>query len=452
LSDQNKVVKFKKRKSINIGVVVFLILFLYIAINVYLYFTKEQLTIYEVTEGSTKVNNRITALILREEQLVYADTAGYILYYQKDGARVAKNASVYSVSENMINNVYNSETAIVLTDNNEAEIKHEVRNFQNSYSDDDFSKVYEFKENANSSVLDILNSTLVSADENSAITGTIKSEDSGIITYYMDDFEDVTPDQVSSNMFQKDQYTKTNLRTTDKLSKKAPVYKIITSEKWNLVLPLSKEQYDKLVDKKVITFTVLEDNMKMTANLELSAKGSDYYAILTMSKKMIDYLGERYLDIEINFDYVDGLKIPVSSIVERDFYEVPENYFTLGGESTKIGVIRELYGENGEITYPFVPTDIYDTNDSYRYIDAQLFQAGTVIKSPTDSSEYTLSKTIKIAGVYNVNQGYAVFKRVEVLSQDKEYCIIKDNTSNGLSAYDHIVLNGELAIEQKIIY
>ena len=86
----NKVVKFKKRKSINIGVIVFLILFLYIAINVYIYFTKDQLTIYEVHEGSTAVDNRITGLILRNETIVNSEKAGYISYYQKEGARVAK--------------------------------------------------------------------------------------------------------------------------------------------------------------------------------------------------------------------------------------------------------------------------------------------------------------------------------------------------------------------------
>ncbi|MBP1754077.1 MAG: hypothetical protein H6Q59_475, partial [Firmicutes bacterium] len=31
MSDNNKVIKFKKRRSINIGIIVFLILFLYIA-------------------------------------------------------------------------------------------------------------------------------------------------------------------------------------------------------------------------------------------------------------------------------------------------------------------------------------------------------------------------------------------------------------------------------------
>jgi hypothetical protein len=58
----------------------------------------------------------------------------------------------------------------------------------------------------------------------------------------------------------------------------------------------------------------------------------------------------------------------------------------------------------------------------------------------------------KLTGVYNVNQGYAVFRRIEILDQNDEYCIIKKNTPDGLSAYDQIALDGTTAIEQAIIY
>ena len=43
--------------------------------------------------------------------------------------------------------------------------------------------------------------------------------------------------------------------------------------------------------------------------------------------------------------------------------------------------------------------------------------------------------------VYNINKGYAVFKRIEKLSGNGEYFTIAKGTDYGLSVYDHIVLD-----------
>lgn len=457
----NKVVKFKKRKTINIGVIVFLILFLYIAINVYIYFTKEQLSIYEVTEGTTAIDNRITGLILRQEEVVYSKQAGYISYFQKDGARVAKNAAIYAVDESgqLYGDISSGELPIKLTDENHAKISHDIQVFQKKFSDDNFSYVYDFKEEAQSTVLEILNDTIISNEDtinsisaSGSARNTEITDESGILTYYVDNFENVTPETVTMDMFKNDDYQRTNLRTTEILPQNSPIYKIITSEEWNIMVPLTEEQYNKLKDKESVTFTVLKDDFKMNASLTRSMKGSDYFALLTMNKYLSNYLEDRYIDIEIDFDTVEGLKIPVSSIVEKDFYLVPLEFFSLGANSSKKGLTQEIYSETGEVTYNFVAADIYYQDEAYAYVDANLFPAGTWIHSPVNSDRYQLTQMNKLTGVYNVNQGYAVFKRIEVLYQNEEYCIVAKNTVGGLSAYDHIVLIGSTAVDQAIIY
>lgn len=453
MSEQRKIVKFKRRKTINIGVVVFLILFLYIAINVFIYFTKEQLSIYEVQDGTTFVDNRITALILREEELINSKKAGYIAYYQKDGARVAKNSSIYSISDNQLYEDSDNENAVTLTNKSKAEIKREINTFQKTLTNYNYNDVYEFQENIQSIVIDAKNNSLV-RDGKSVSDTAEKSLTSGIITYYQDGYEAVNPDEVTKKMFDSDKYEKTNLRTSDKISKDTPVYKMITSEIWKLVMPLNKAQYAKLKEKERITFTVLEDDSEMTANLSFEHKGTDYYAVLTLDKKLANYLGERYLDIKLEIDSTKGLKIPLTALVEKDFYEVPKEYFTYGGNSKEKGLSKVIY-KKGETKYEFIQTEIYYEDEKNYYIDAQLFEAGTTIQAPADSKitdQYTLSKTIKLKGVYNVNQGYSIFKRVEILTQNEEYCIVKDDTPKGLAAYDHIVLDGKTAIDQEIIY
>lgn len=461
MSNQNNVVKFKKRKNINIGIIVFLILFLYIAINVYIYFTKEKLSIYEVHEGSTAIDNHITGLVLRQEKLINSQEAGYISYYQKEGARIAKNTEVYSVDDSgqLYNLVSNSDVPVTVSEKNYAEIKHDIRSFENSFSNDDFSSVYEFKENAQSTVLDILNSTVINEGqelmESSGITysyNMVPSEESGIVTYYKDSYEDVKPDEVSEDMFNEEKYKRTSLRRTDMVEKDSPIYKLITSETWNLVLPLTKAQYDKLEGKDKVSFTVLDDGFDMNAKLELKSRSSSYFAVLTMNKYLSNYLEDRFLDVELDFDSVDGLKIPVSAIVKKDFYKVAKGYLTQGADSKDQGLIKMAFTDTGEVSYTFVPLDNYYEDDSSVYVEADLFESGTRIKSPTDSQEATLAETTKFTGVYNVNLGYAMFKKIDILYQDDEYCIIDKNTDNGLSAYDHIVLDGKTAVDEAIIY
>lgn len=454
MSNQNKVVRFRKRKNINIGIVVFLILFLYIAINVILYLTKDQLSIYEVHEGTTAIDNHITGLILRSEKLVYSSKAGYVVYYQKDGSRIARNSSIYAVNDNAIYNTDSGDISVSITKQDEAKIMHDISSFQSTYSDSNFASVYDFQENAQSTMIDILNNSMVSNSKmaGTSIEGTVKSKESGIIAYYMDHYEDVTPDSVTAKMFQIEKYKKTNLRTTDMIDKDTPVYKIITSEEWNLILPLTDAEYKKLEGKSAVEFTVLEDDYDMTAGLRLMKKGSGYYAVLTMNKDMSNYLNERYLEVKLDFDSVDGLKLPTSSVVEKKCYRVPKSYFTKGGDSNENGLILVSYSKNGDVKYPFKATDIYYKDNDYGYIDTNEFKAGTRIQSPENSKQYTLSKTKTLTGVYNVNLGYAVFKWIDILYQNDEYCIVKENTLNGLSAYDHIALDGKKAVNEQIIY
>ncbi len=457
-----KVVKFKKRKSINIGVIVFLILFLYIAINVYIYFTKDQLSIYEVHEGSTAIDNRITGLILRKEEVVTSDQAGYVSYYQKEGARIAKNETVYSIDDSgqMSDVLANGDVPIKMSKQDSAELLHTIDAFRTSFSNDDFSSVYHFKEDTESSVLDILNTTML--DNKQALmdeTGQafslniIRSPESGIVTYYTDGYEDINSDNVTKEQFKTDEYTRTGLRTTGIIDQGTPIYKLISSEKWSILLPLTEEQYEKLSGKEQVRFTILEDDLKLTAALSLSQRGSDYFAKLTLNKYLSNYIEDRFLEIELDFDSAEGLKIPISSIIEKDFYLVPLEYFTMGADSTDTGLIVESYDEkSGEAKYTFTPTQIYFQDDAYAYVDTNDFDANTNIKSPTNTDRYTLGPTNKLTGVYNVNQGYAVFRRIDILFQNKEYAIVRDDTPNGLSAYDQIALDGKTAVDEAIIY
>ena len=163
-------------------------------------------------------------------------------------------------------------------------------------------------------------------------------------------------------------------------------------------------------------------------------------------------MNNRFLDIELHFDNIYGLKIPLSALTTKDFYLVPLSYFTEGGNSNEKGLIKEQYdNDTGDVKLIFVNVDIYYQDDMFGYVDTNQFAPNTWIRT-TDGDRYQLSMTDKLTGVYNVNMGYAVFKRVEIIYQNESYCIVDKNTSYGLSLYDHIALDANTVVEQKIIY
>ena len=59
----------------------------------------------------------------------------------------------------------------------------------------------------------------------------------------------------------------------------------------------------------------------------------------------------------------------------------------------------------------------------------------------SSGDNYIVSNKQKLSGVYYVNQGYCQFRPIEIQYKNKEYTIVSDHTENGLSAYDHIVVD-----------
>ena len=45
-----------------------------------------------------------------------------------------------------------------------------------------------------------------------------------------------------------------------------------------------------------------------------------------------------------------------------------------------------------------------------------------------------------------------MFRQIQILNENEEYCIVKEGTSYGLSVYDHIVLNADTVQEDEVIY
>lgn len=80
------------------------------------------------------------------------------------------------------------------------------------------------------------------------------------------------------------------------------------------------------------------------------------------------------------------------------------------------------------------------------------FENGDVLTAIDSSEQYIIGKTQDFVGVYNINNGYTVFVRVNILESTDEYYIVKQGDIYGLSLYDRIVLDGSTVSENQIIF
>ena len=192
-----------------------------------------------------------------------------------------------------------------------------------------------------------------------------------------------------------------------------------------------------------------KDDLSMSVPVTTYTSNGGQYAKLDLNQYMIQYLENRYIDVHIEFNHAQGLKIPNSSIIKKECYVFPKEYLSNGPNDDNGTYYLKSVTDN-----KLVAIDVYyiDDNDMV-YIDKDSFEAGTVIRKDNASSkETTLSQTETLNGVYNCNQGYCRFQLIDKLYENKEYTIAKNNTVYGLSTYDHIILNPKLMKENQIIY
>ena len=57
-----------------------------------------------------------------------------------------------------------------------------------------------------------------------------------------------------------------------------------------------------------------------------------------------------------------------------------------------------------------------------------------------------------LEGVYCINKGYAVFRKVVIIDQNEEYCIVESGTTYGIAQFDNIVSDSSTVKEEEILY
>ena len=461
-NNPNKITKYRRPLNLNIGMLIFATIFVYVVICVIMYFRTDHVVGYSVKEGSLSSNSIYKGIALRKEEIVTSTDAGYVNYFAREGERAAVGNLIYTVDETGRLSDYvqaNESGENTLSDADLSELKTEITAFINGFDRTDFSDVYNFKYNVEGTVLKLANynmlenvNALNSASSSSLITSCYAQE-SGIVVYSIDGYEDLTLQDMKAEYFDQDNYEKNHLVNNELIAKGDPVYKLSTAEDWSIVIQTDEETAQQLVDEEYIEVKFLKNQDKAWAAVtSYTNDDGDSFVALTFTNSMITFCTDRFIDIELLLEDERGLKIPNSSIVEKEFFIVPKEYVTQGGNSGNYGVLLETYNDEGNATTEFVETPIYQETETEYYLDDTVLRAGNYIIKPDSTDKYAISKTGSLIGVYNINKGYADFKQISILYQNDEYAIVKSNTVYGLNVYDYIVLDASTVNDNEFIY
>lgn len=448
----NKNNRQKKASSLftfNIGTLIFGAILLYILISLIIYATTKHISTYQVISGPLAQNQTYTALAVREEKVISSNNDGYIRYYAQEGRKVKKTGAVYSLSQSPEETSGTSE----LSEESLSKIRALTAQFASTFNPDNFGQVYSFKYSLAGSILDYAG--MDKSSDSTAIVGDSSvylAPESGVVVYSRDGMEDVTADNFTAEDFSYSSYKVENLRTSDHITAGTPVYKLITDEKWSVLVPVTTFQASKLEGKSTIKVKFRKDSSTMNGSLELLTRSDGTYARITFSSGMIRFASDRYLEIELVTNAEKGLKIPISSVVSKDFFLVPKEYAVSLENSSDLGFIRKTENKDGTYSTEFINATIYASDDDNYYVDMAEFSVGDVLVMENSTQTYTLKATGQLDGVYNINRGYTVFRRIEIIDQNEEYCIVKTGTPYGLSLYDNIVLDSSTVSEDEILF
>jgi hypothetical protein len=460
LARKEKVVKMYNGFNWNIGIVIFVIIIVYVAFNVFSYLTSNPVAEYEVYQGTIATNHVYHGLILRDETVVLAGQSGYINYYLRDGSKASVNDVIYSIDTNGDLSQKITTAAADGTDLDPqilSEISEQIDTFRNSYDSTVFSSVSTFKDSLSSQLshtlaanaLNDLADVVDSASENNTFYQK-KSERPGVVVYYTDGYESVTIDNFSVENMSATDYTRTNLNEQTQVSAEDAAYKRIDSEDWNIIIQVSDETAKELSDTTSVTLRFCKDDYTTNASCSLLKRDGHYFLNLALQSAMIRYVDDRFVDVELVISENTGLKIPISAITTKEFYTIPRDYFTQSTDSSSECLMVQKDKESDDVTL-VTPTIYYETDDDY-YVDNESVTAGDIIRKSDSSDTYTIGSDVdELTGVYNINKGYAVFKQINILSQNEDYAIVETKTSYGIALYDHIALEGSKVKEDQLV-
>ncbi|HAS73066.1 MAG TPA: hypothetical protein DCS67_02860, partial [Clostridiales bacterium UBA8960] len=320
-------------------------LFIYFVVKLGLdLFYKEQST-YLVTSGSLNIENRYSALVLRNEMIVDTKLSGKITYFVSEGTEVDKNTQIAEI--------YNdgSKTEVVETSEREINrkkiefdyniLEYEITNLRNLILFQMDSKQYaEIPSLKRDLMLKLerldklqtenkfLSNRTASYSEKTIGEGVlmdgqklaIYAPASGIITYRIDGYEDfltidnlynINYDEISALALEESSLVRQSVKPNDKL------FKIVDNANYFITAVVSNEEVDTY--KNIQSISVVVDGKTLKGDVyDVFVNNDRAVVVIQLRERFDSYFSKRVIDCSIIRENYKGLKIHTDSTINID--------------------------------------------------------------------------------------------------------------------------------------
>ena len=440
-----KILPFRRELNLNIGFIIFLFIFLYLAVSLIRSATKESYSSFTVGfEESLSGTRQYRALILRQEKPVNSRFAGYVDVFAPEGSHVSTGAIVSSVDEigTFSQSIKEGSDQSSLSPDELGAFRDKLRTLAMGFDSNRFSAVYESKNTINAFFTSRVSSaSLESLEENASLNEffhVYKAESGGLVLFYRDGYEARAAAQLSAADFSGNAYQRETAQSL--VSSGDFLYKLVSSENWSLVIPLSAEEAALYAPESSIRFTFLKNGLSARAQSGV-INGADgtYLLKLDLSRYMVQFAADRFTEIRIESVGGQGYKIPKSALVTETAFLVPRDY-EISGADGKTGFLQEIKVGSAE-TVQFISPDILMRDDNYCYVSQAALSAESVLVKPESQDRYTVRLSGSLSGVYRINSGFTAFAPVEILEESEEYYLVRRGTPLGVETHDILILN-----------
>ena len=125
-----------------------------------------------------------------------------------------------------------------------------------------FIKYIPFKYDMEAELMEAISANALSGMDESSTKNlhAFRAPEPGIVVYNTDGLENTTLDNFTDDIFDKSAHVKNNLITREQVSAGEPAFKLITSEIWNLLIPIDDKLAADLAEETSVKVEFKKDN------------------------------------------------------------------------------------------------------------------------------------------------------------------------------------------------
>ncbi len=441
----DNILPFRRELRLNIGLVVLAFIFLYLVFSLIRSATRTSYSTYQVgREETLNGSHSYQAIILRSEQVISSRWAGYVDVFVPEGSHVSVGSVVSSVDEigtysQSIKDVSGMQS---LSSEELMNLRNRLKKLSLTYSGDSFSSVYDTRNSISAFFISHVGSaSLAVLEENASLNEFFhvhKSDTSGMVLYYQDGYENKKAETLTKVDFSGTFYSR---KTTDDLVTSGDfLYKLVDSENWSLVFPITAQEAALYGSQDTIRFTFLKTGLTAAAaGSVINGADGSLLLKLDLSRYLVQFVTDRFTEIRIDSVGESGFKVPVSCQVTENAYLIPAEY-ELSGNTGSSGFLQEITVGTTK-TVQFITPIVYMRDAEYCYVSRESLAAESVLIKPESQDRYTVRLTQTLTGVYEVNAGYTRFCPVEIIDRNGDYLLVRKGTSGGIATYDVLLLD-----------